>query len=44
MLPVFTNASMSQKIIALFEDFTVQHVFRDKNIVMNDLAHQASGF
>jgi hypothetical protein len=44
MLPVFTNASMSLKIIALLEDFTVQHVFSDKNIVMNDLAQQASGF
>jgi ribonuclease HI len=32
------------KIIALFIDFTVQHVFRDENIVANDLAQQASGF
>jgi hypothetical protein len=26
------------KIIALFDDFTVQHVFRDENTVANDLA------
>jgi ribonuclease HI len=26
------------EIIASFDDFTVQHVFRDENIVMNDLA------
>jgi ribonuclease HI len=32
------------KIIALFNDFTVQHVFRDENIVANDLAQQASDF
>jgi ribonuclease HI len=30
--------------IALFNDFTVQHVFRDENTVVNDLAQQASGF
>jgi hypothetical protein len=32
------------EIIALFDDFTVQHVSRDENIVTNDLAQQASGF
>jgi ribonuclease HI len=32
------------QIIALFNDFTVHHVFRDENIVVNDLAQQASGF
>jgi hypothetical protein len=32
------------EIIALFNDFTVQHVSRDENIVANDLAQQASGF
>jgi hypothetical protein len=32
------------KIIALFDDFTVQHVSRDENILVNDLAQQASGF
>jgi ribonuclease HI len=32
-----------QKIIVLFDDFIVQHVSRDKNIVENDLAQQASG-
>jgi hypothetical protein len=26
------------KIIALFDDFTVQHVSKDKNTVVNDLA------
>jgi hypothetical protein len=31
-------------IIALFDDFTVQHVSRDENIVANDLAKQALGF
>jgi hypothetical protein len=33
-----------QKIIDLFDDFTMQHVFKDENTVMNDLAQQASGF
>jgi ribonuclease HI len=32
------------EIIALFDDFTVQHIFRNENIVTNDLAQQASGF
>jgi hypothetical protein len=32
------------EIIATFNDFTIQHVFRDENIVVNDLAQQASGF
>jgi hypothetical protein len=32
------------EIIALFDDFTVQHVSSDENIVVNDLAQQASGF
>jgi ribonuclease HI len=32
------------EIIYLFDDFTVQHVSRDENIVANDLAKQASGF
>jgi hypothetical protein len=32
------------KIIALFYDFTVQHISRDKNTLANDLAQQASGF
>jgi hypothetical protein len=31
------------EIIALFDDFTIQHVFRDENIVMNNLARQTSG-
>jgi hypothetical protein len=32
------------KIIALFDDFTVQHVSRDENTTTNNLAQQASGF
>jgi ribonuclease HI len=32
------------EIIALFNDFTVQHVSRDENTVANDLVRQASGF
>jgi hypothetical protein len=32
------------EIIATFNDFTIQHISRDENIVMNDLAQQASGF
>jgi hypothetical protein len=32
------------EIIALFDDFTIQHVSKDKNTVANDLAQEASGF
>jgi hypothetical protein len=32
------------KIIATFDDFTIQHIFRYENIVVNDLAQQTSGF
>jgi ribonuclease HI len=32
------------EIIALFKDFVVQHVSRNENTVVNDLAQQASGF
>jgi hypothetical protein len=32
------------EIIDIFTDFTVQHVSKDKNTVVNDLAQQASGF
>jgi small nuclear ribonucleoprotein (snRNP)-like protein len=32
------------EIVTLFDDFTVQHVSRDENIVVNDLAQLASGF
>jgi hypothetical protein len=32
------------EIIALFDDFTVQHIFRDENTLVNDLAQPASGF
>jgi hypothetical protein len=32
------------EIIATFNDFTIQHVYRDENTVVNNLAHQASGF
>jgi hypothetical protein len=31
-------------IVALFDDFSVQHVSRDENIVANDLVHEASDF
>jgi ribonuclease HI len=31
------------KNIALFDDFTVQHISMDENTVVNDLAQQASG-
>jgi hypothetical protein len=32
------------EIIATFYDFTIQHVSRNENTVVNDLAQQASGF
>jgi hypothetical protein len=32
------------EIITLFDDFTVKHVSRDENTVVNDLAQQALGF
>jgi hypothetical protein len=32
------------EIIALFDDFTVQHVSRNENTVANDLTQQASSF
>jgi hypothetical protein len=32
------------EIIALFDDFIMQHVSRDENTVWNDLAQQASDF
>jgi hypothetical protein len=32
------------EIIALFDDFIVHHICRDKNIIANDLAQQASSF
>jgi hypothetical protein len=32
------------EIIALFDDFTMQHVSKDENILANDLAQQASDF
>jgi small nuclear ribonucleoprotein (snRNP)-like protein len=32
------------EIMSLFDDFTMQHVSRDENIVVNDLVQQASGF
>jgi hypothetical protein len=40
----FTYLDKCLEIITLFDDFTVQHVSRDENIVVNDLAQQASGF
>jgi hypothetical protein len=32
------------QIITIFDDFTMQHVFRDENTLANDLAQQALGF
>jgi hypothetical protein len=32
------------EIIVLFDDFTVEYVSRDENIVVKDLAQQASVF
>jgi hypothetical protein len=32
------------EIIALFDDFTMQHFSSDENTVANNLAQQASGF
>jgi hypothetical protein len=43
-LPNRTACFKCFKIVALFDDFTVQYVSRDENIVTNDLAQQASGF
>jgi hypothetical protein len=40
-LNVYLNKCL--KIIALFDDFTVQHIFRDENTIANGLAHQALG-
>jgi hypothetical protein len=38
------NTYLFDKIIALFDDFTIQHVSRDENTIANDLAQQALGF
>jgi ribonuclease HI len=42
----YLNAYLDKcvEIISLFDDFIVQHVSRDKNIVADDLAQQASSF
>jgi ribonuclease HI len=32
------------EIISLFDEFTMRHISRDENTVVNDLAQQASGF
>jgi hypothetical protein len=32
------------KIIATFDDFTIYHVSRHENTMVNDLTQQASGF
>jgi hypothetical protein len=32
------------EIIALFDDFIIQHVSREENTVVNNLVQQASGF
>jgi ribonuclease HI len=40
------NVSLDKclEIIALFDYFTVQHVSRNENTLVNDLVQQASGF
>jgi hypothetical protein len=35
---------MPTEIIATFNDFTIQHISRDENTAVNDLAQQASSF
>jgi hypothetical protein len=35
---------MPTEIIATFNDFTIQHISRDEDTAVNDLAHQASSF
>jgi hypothetical protein len=42
----FLNAYLDKclEIIALFNDFTVQHIFKHKNTVVNILVQQASDF
>jgi hypothetical protein len=32
------------EIIALFDDFAVQHISKNENTLVNDLAQEASGF
>jgi hypothetical protein len=44
MLSLHAYFDKCLKIIATFNDFTIQHISRDENIVMNDLAHQVLGF
>jgi hypothetical protein len=44
MLSLHAHFDKCLKIIATFNDFTIQHIFRDENTVMNDLAQQASDF
>jgi hypothetical protein len=44
MLPLHAYFDKFLEIIATFNDFTIQHIYRDENTVMNDLAQQASGF
>jgi hypothetical protein len=44
MLPLNAYFAKCLKIIVTFNDFTIQHVFRDENTVVNDLAQQASSF
>jgi hypothetical protein len=40
-LNIYLNKCL--KIITLFDDFTVQHIFRDENTIANGLAQQALG-
>jgi hypothetical protein len=44
MLSLNTYFNKCLEIIVTFNDFTIQHVSRYENVVVNDLAHQASGF
>jgi hypothetical protein len=44
MLPLNAYFDTCLEIIATFNDFTIQHVSRDENTMVNDLAHQTSGF
>jgi hypothetical protein len=49
-LSTLTNGSLNAylgkclEFVALFDDFTMQHISKDENAVVNDLAQQALGF
>jgi hypothetical protein len=44
MLSLHAYFDKCLEIIATYNDFTIQHIFRDENTVVNDLAKQALGF